>query len=200
MVDSSQIDSRLAQAAATTGGDLEISLAWNTLSDLDLQVCDPSGEQIAADHPRSANGGVQDVDANPTLLTPEGESRVMMGQIPGRETILQLPEYLIDLNQKMGLPDLNLSSGGSFSDGVKAPPHWTRQPIEHIYFARAPKGIYLVRVHCYSWREPDATSLPYTVEIRSHHQVVYRTVGTIGPTSYAADGAPPIDVCRFEQR
>jgi hypothetical protein len=199
MVDSQQMDSRLALAAATTGGDLEISLAWNTLSDLDLQVCDPSGEQIAADHPRSASGGVQDVDANPTLLTPEGENRIAMGQIPGRENVLDLPESLVDLDRKFGLPEglqgLNLPS-----DGAKAAAHWTRQPIEHIYFARALRGTYIVRAHCYSWREPDATPLPYTVEIRSHHRVVYRTVGTIGPASFVGEGAGPIEVCRFEQR
>jgi hypothetical protein len=197
IVDSRQMESRLALEAATTGGDLEISLAWNTLSDIDLQVTDPSGEQIAADHPRSVSGGAQDVDANPTLLTAEGESRIAGGQIPGKENISELPELLVDLDKKVGLPagmqGLNLPS-----DGVKAPAHWTRQPIEHIYFAAAPKGIYTVRAHCYSWREPDANPLPYTVEIRSHQKVVYRAAGTIGPASFAAEGAGPIEVCRFE--
>ena len=198
-VDSGQIDSRLASVAATRGGDLEISLAWNTLSDLDLQVSDPTGEQIAADHPRSAAGGVQDVDANPTLVTMEGEIRIAMGSYPGKENLSEVPEMLVDLNERAGLPAG--SPGISLpSDGTKAPGRWTRRPIEHIYFAKAPKGTYTVRAVCYSWREPNVIPLPFTVEMRSHNKVFYRGSGTIGPASFASDGAGPTEVCRFENR
>ncbi len=195
-VGSDQIESRLAHESATTGGDLEISLAWNSLSDIDLQVTDPSGEEVSASHPRSESGGVQDVDANPTLLTPEGERRALMGQVPGGENTMALPEMLVDTDRSTGMPagfpDLGL---GGFPG--RAPGHWTRQPIEHVFFARAPSGVYSVRVHCYSWREPDPTPLPFTVEIRSHGSIVSRKIGTIGPASFASDGAAPTEACRY---
>ena len=124
---------------------------------------------------------------------------MMMGQIPGNENVMPLPEEFVDLDKKVGLPG---GFPGSIlpSDGVKAPAHWTRQPIEHIYFAQAPKGIYVIRAHCFSWREPNANPLPYTMEIRSHDKVVYRAVGTIGPRSYVGEGARPIEVYRFDNR
>jgi hypothetical protein len=197
-VDSRQMSSRLVSRGATVGGDLEFSLAWNGLSDLDLQVVEPAGAQVDAAHPRSTGGGVQDVDANPTLLTFAGERRVMAGEPPGADTVIPLPDLLVDLDTRAELPGgvsgFNLPSEG------KAPGHWTRQPIEHTYFATAAKGVYTVRAHCYSWREPNASPLPFTVEIRSLGKVVYRTVGTIGPANYVADGAPAIEVCRFENR
>ena len=45
-------------------GDVQITLTWNSTNDLDIWVTDPSGEKIYFYHPRSASGGVLDVDAN----------------------------------------------------------------------------------------------------------------------------------------
>lgn len=45
-------------------GDIQVTLRWDDLNDLDLWVVDPSGEQIYYAHPYSASGGVLDVDAN----------------------------------------------------------------------------------------------------------------------------------------
>ena len=125
-----------------------------------------------------------------------------MGQYPGKENVTELPELLVDIadiNEKLGLPansrGLNLPS-----DGIKAPGHWTRRPIEHTFFSQAPKGTYTVRAHCYSWRESNAQPLAYTVEIRSHGKVLYGTNGTIGPESFAAEGVSAVEVCRFENR
>ena len=153
-VDAQQIDQRLTAAAATTGGEVEVSLAWNSLSDLDLEVRDPAGELITAHHPQSASGWIQDVDANPTLLTEAGSQQVDAGQYPGPGDVLPVPDVLVDLDEKLP-QDLRGLATLPRSDG-KAPSRFTRRPVEHIYFARAPKGTYTVYAHCYSWREPNA--------------------------------------------
>jgi hypothetical protein len=196
-VDTTQFDQRLLSAGAATGGELEVSLAWNSLTDLDLEVRDPFGELITAVHRRSASGGVQDVDANPTLTTEEGSERAAAGLNPGPENVLPLPEILVDLDQKAGLPAdiLGLDSLPGFD--VKAPSRFTRTPVEHIYFAHAPQGVYTVYAHCYSWREPNTLPLPFTIQIRSHGRVFYTTSGTLGPANYITDNTAPTQVCQF---
>lgn len=159
---------------------------------------DPTGALTWAYEPRTQSGGVQDVDANPTLVTAEGERRCAAGQNPGAENVVPLPDALVDLDQKLeGLPkDLKdaLMQQGS---GGKAPSKFTRTPVEHIYFATAPKGTYTVYAHCYSWREKDLNPLPYTVQVRWHGKVFHEVSGTLGPQSYAADNIPPTAVCQF---
>jgi len=44
------------------GGDVQITLTWNTTADLDLHVIDPNGERIAYFSPASSSGGMLDVD------------------------------------------------------------------------------------------------------------------------------------------
>ncbi|HLK57958.1 MAG TPA: hypothetical protein VKU00_15430 [Chthonomonadaceae bacterium] len=198
-IDEQQLASRLTHAGATTGGEVEVSLAWNTLTDLDIQVRDPSGELISASHPRSQSGGIQDVDANPTPTTLEGSMLAAEGKNPGPENVLPVSEELVDLEDKIGMPsDFGGSGLPGFED--KAPPRYTRKPVEHIYFAHASKGIYTVYAHCYMWREPNSTPLPYTVQIRSHGKAMITTTGTIGPESYITYNAAPIQVCQFEMR
>ena len=197
VIDSRQIDQRLLRATANTGGEIEVSLAWNSLTDLDLEVRDPTGEVTWAYNPRSRSGGVQDVDSNPTLLTSEGSSRAHSGQVPGAETILPIPEFLIDLDERLGgrggLPLLGVMPG---SEG-KAPSRFTRRPIEHIYFAKAPRGTYTVLAGCYCWRESDRNPLPFTIQVRSRGKALREMNGAIGPQCYAVDGARPIPVLQF---
>jgi hypothetical protein len=45
-------------------GDVQITLIWNSINDLDLHVTDPSGELIYFGSTVSSTGGVLDVDAN----------------------------------------------------------------------------------------------------------------------------------------
>ena len=45
-------------------GDVQVTLAWDTLADLDLAVLDPLGEVISFDAPLSSSGGELDHDAN----------------------------------------------------------------------------------------------------------------------------------------
>ena len=44
------------------GGDVQVSLTWNTTADLDLWVTDPAGERIYYGNRTSASGGQLDVD------------------------------------------------------------------------------------------------------------------------------------------
>ncbi|MGF1466959.1 MAG: YfaP family protein [Sandaracinaceae bacterium] len=46
-----------------SGGNIQITLAWNTQADLDLYVTDPFGETISYQQRRSQSGGQLDVDA-----------------------------------------------------------------------------------------------------------------------------------------
>lgn len=199
-VDAGQISRRLLDAGATMGGDVEISLAWNTLTDLDLEVRDPSGELITAEHRHSQSGGEQDVDANPTPLSPEGEMRYAAGQPPGQENVEPAPDILVDLDKRVGLPGGLPDLPGFGASGEHAPGRFTRTPVEHIYFARAPRGTYTVYASCFSWREPDRRPLPFTIQVRSRDRVILQTTGVIGPASYVADGARPIQVCQFTAR
>lgn len=45
-------------------GDVQITLRWRTLADLDLHVVDPHGEEIYFQHMEAQSGGTLDVDAN----------------------------------------------------------------------------------------------------------------------------------------
>jgi hypothetical protein len=76
-------------------GDVQVTLAWNDLADLDLAILDPLGEYISFSDPTSSSGGELDHDANypceegstpavenifwPTGLAPPGTYRVSMG-------------------------------------------------------------------------------------------------------------------------
>lgn len=59
---------RLRQAGARSG-DVQISLEWQNVNDLDLHVVDPRGEEIFFNHRQSASGGNLDVDMNAAYIT-----------------------------------------------------------------------------------------------------------------------------------
>jgi hypothetical protein len=46
-------------------GDVQVSVAWDAPTDVDLHVTDPSGEEIYFAHKTSASGGTLDLDSNP---------------------------------------------------------------------------------------------------------------------------------------
>lgn len=50
---------------AVISGDVQVSVSWDTYTDVDLHVIEPSGEEIYYAHRTSATGGQQDLDSNP---------------------------------------------------------------------------------------------------------------------------------------
>ena len=54
---------QLAEGILSTGyGDIQITLTWDTVGDVDLHVIDPFGEEIFYAHKRSSSGGWLDAD------------------------------------------------------------------------------------------------------------------------------------------
>ncbi len=51
------------------GGDIQVSVTWNTAADVDLHVLDPSGEEIYYGNRTSTSGGELDIDANAACST-----------------------------------------------------------------------------------------------------------------------------------
>ncbi len=198
-VGSGEIQQRLTGASAKMGGDVEVSLAWNSLSDLDLQVLDPSGELITAHNPHGKSGR-QDVDANPTLMSPDEIETAYRTHGAQGETMDALFYSAIEQGAGSSVGDSlrQLSELGG-SDGM-APPVFSKKPIEHIYFAKAPRGTYTVFAHCYNWREHSRSPLPFTIQVRYKGQVFYETSGTLGPESFIANHVLPVQVCQFAVR
>lgn len=195
-VGSGDIQDRLTGASARMGGDVEVSLAWNSLSDLDLEVLDPSGELITA-HNSHGKSGRQDVDANPTLMSQDEIESAFRTHGAQGETLDALFYSAIEQGAGSSVGDSlrQLSELGG-SDG-KAPPVFSKKPIEHIYFAKAPRGTYTVFAHCYNWREHSRSPLPFTIQVRSKGRVFYETSGTLGPESFIANHVLPVQVCQF---
>ena len=118
------------------------------------------------------------------------------GRPCGPGNVLPLPEAFVDIDKKGDMPQF-LPDSERASKALRV---WTRTPIEHIYFAHAPKGTYTVYAHCYSWREPDNRPLPCTVQVRSQGRVISRLNGTLGPASFVIEGVHPLQVCQFQIR
>ena len=51
-------------AIEVAGGDIQVSVVWNTVADVDLHVVGPGGEEIYYGNRSGASGGVLDLDAN----------------------------------------------------------------------------------------------------------------------------------------
>lgn len=96
--DFSDVEERLGQAGAKSG-DVQISLAWNNVNDLDLHVFTPRGETIYFNSPQSRCHGELDVDMNagahhsprpvenvfwPTGQAPKGEFIVIVHHYANR--------------------------------------------------------------------------------------------------------------------
>lgn len=56
-------------AIRAAGGDIQVSVTWDTPADVDLHVVEPGGAEIYYGAPSSASGGVLDIDANAACAT-----------------------------------------------------------------------------------------------------------------------------------
>ncbi|MEQ2006200.1 MAG: VWA domain-containing protein [Limisphaerales bacterium] len=101
-----QLTARLKREEAKTG-DVQISLMWDNLSDLDLHCIGPDGERIFHNHRRSTSGGELDVDMNSRYT---GRSEVVLvldcsGSMTGRR-MEETKSAAADLTQRLphGMP------------------------------------------------------------------------------------------------
>jgi hypothetical protein len=87
------LNSRLRREKAQTG-DIQISLMWNNVNDLDLHVICPCGDKICYLYRRSACGGELDVDMNArggTHFSPEPVENIFWphgGAAPGNYVVI----------------------------------------------------------------------------------------------------------------
>lgn len=49
-------------------GEVQVSVSWNSASDVDLHVAEPGGEEVYYGNPQSATGGTLDLDSNPACF------------------------------------------------------------------------------------------------------------------------------------
>ncbi|MBW4486664.1 MAG: hypothetical protein KME12_02620 [Trichocoleus desertorum ATA4-8-CV12] len=64
-------------------GDIQATLRWETVDDLDLAVTDPSGQTVFYRNPRVRSGGQQDVDANADCIEPVARPVENIFWLPG---------------------------------------------------------------------------------------------------------------------
>ena len=55
----------IAEGERVGEGDVKVSVSWNSATDVDLHVTEPTGETIYYGHPGSSSGGQLDLDSNP---------------------------------------------------------------------------------------------------------------------------------------
>jgi hypothetical protein len=63
--------SRLMGVVPVGTGDVQVSVSWDSSSDVDLYVVDPAGEEIYYGNRRSASGGELDLDSNAACHGPD---------------------------------------------------------------------------------------------------------------------------------
>lgn len=80
-----------ARVASVGTGDVQVTLSWNTDSDVDLHVVDPSGEEVYWGNRRAASGGELDLDSNAACAIDRGRNENItwpVGRAPrGRYTV-----------------------------------------------------------------------------------------------------------------
>ncbi|HUF76309.1 MAG TPA: hypothetical protein VMM35_08525 [Longimicrobiales bacterium] len=62
-------DGTSVSVIAAAGGDIQVSVTWNTVADVDLHVVEPSGREIYYGSRNSPSGGTLDIDANAACST-----------------------------------------------------------------------------------------------------------------------------------
>ena len=112
LIFSNELQKRLQREGAKTG-DVQISLMWDNLDDLDLHCEDPSGVRIYFNHKRSSSGGELDVDMNaggrsssepveniywPANGAPEGQYKVWVDYYGKKSRVDETP-YTVAIKQ-----------------------------------------------------------------------------------------------------
>lgn len=134
----SDVGERLAQAGAKTG-DVQISLAWNNVNDLDLHVITPSGERIFFRHRKSACHGELDVDMN--AVSPDTDRPVEnvywpVGQAPQGDYRVQLHYYANHGATDPTKYQVVVKAGGRTQTFTGEVSHNGGQPIDIHHFTR----------------------------------------------------------------
>ncbi len=96
-----------------SSGNIQVTAAWNSSSDIDLHVIDPNNEEIYYAHRQSASGGVLDRDANAACsVSPPTVENVYWGAQPPSGTYrVRLVAY--DMCQSPSTPvTLSIAVGG----------------------------------------------------------------------------------------
>ncbi len=95
-------------------GQIQITAAWNTSSDIDLHVIDPSGEEVYYGHRSGASGGQLDHDANAacSVQPPTVENVYWQSPNPPRGTYQAVVQAYDMCQQPMTPVTLSISVGG----------------------------------------------------------------------------------------
>jgi len=64
-----QVHATAVSVIEVAGGDIQVSVTWDTDADVDLHVVEPSGQEIYYGSRSSASGGLLDIDANAACAT-----------------------------------------------------------------------------------------------------------------------------------
>lgn len=72
-------------AIQAAGGDIQVSVTWNSDADVDLHVIEPGGNEIYYGNPTSGSGGELDIDAN-AACSVSGLTQENIGWAPGEAT------------------------------------------------------------------------------------------------------------------
>ncbi len=128
-------------AIQVAGGDIQVSVTWNTDADVDLHVVDPLGQEVYYGNRMTAQGGELDIDANAACSTStlfQENIGWQPGTAPSGEYIVRLDywsacsaastDYTVTVNVRPGQPGgtvltfsgtfTGTGTGGGAGDGI----------------------------------------------------------------------------------
>jgi hypothetical protein len=124
-------------ATEVISGDIQVSVTWNTLADVDLHVVAPTGEELYFGNRSTPSGGLLDLDANAACVTsPIFQENIgwKRGEAPsGQYTVrveywdacgAALTEYVVTVSLRPGVPVTPITPGSriaTFSGSFTGP-------------------------------------------------------------------------------
>ena len=107
------------------GGDIQVSVTWNTAADVDLHVVEPGGSEIYYGSPTSGSGGELDIDANAACSTSDLTQENIgwaPGTAPSGTYIVRVDywdacgaiqtDYIVTVSKRPGVPTIPGLPGG----------------------------------------------------------------------------------------